>query len=394
VATGKEVSRLEGHQSGGVRRVEFTSDGKTLVSGGFDGFIRIWDLATRKQLREIRADSGTVYGIAISSDGKTIASAGRDGLKLWELESGNQLPRANMAKHGCIAVGYSPDGKLVASGDSSTVVIWEVASGKEIHTLKGFQGEISQLIFSADCRTLYTSSYDRAIRLWEVRTGRQIHEAEGHSGWVWGIALSKDEKTLASCSVDTRLLRWNLAGLGRPDGKKARLSNEQLNTHLKDLASSDAGAAYRAVCALAGDPENSLPQLQKRLTAVRRNSISQADLMRMLQDLDDEEWPVREKASADLEKAGAVALEHLKKTLAKPPSLEVKRRVERLLRRLDPTLLPPEELVTLRGVQTLEYIGTAEARKVLEQLASSSSGARVAEEASQAVERMTRTVNR
>src|SRR5262249_27338783 len=155
---------------------------------------------------------------------------------------------------------FSPDGKMVASGDSETVKLWEVLTGKEVHTLKGFRGEVSQLLFTRDGRTLLSASYDHCVRLWEARTGRLIQEIEAHAGWVWGISLSSDEKTLASCSVDTKLLCWDLAELARP-GKQAgvRLSDGQVSSSIEQLSSVDAGSAYRAICALAGDPESSLP---------------------------------------------------------------------------------------------------------------------------------------
>jgi DNA-binding beta-propeller fold protein YncE len=387
--TGKEVGRFDGHPSGGVRRVEFTPDGKKLVSAGFDGHLRVWDVETKKELHAIKADGGTVYGLAVSHDGKFVASAGRDGLKLWEVETGKEIVREPMSKFNCITVAFAPDGKTIAAGDASSVTLWEAATGKQVGELTGYKGELSQLLFSADGRTLYTASYDRFVRLWEVRTGRMIQEVEGHTGWVWGIALSPDEKTIVSCSVDTKLVCWDLAGLGRPAGKKAKLSATQMQKHLGDLASNDAGAAYRAVCALAGDPDSALPHLEKRLTD-KRGGTSAKDLARLVADLDDEDWDTRETASAGLEKAGAVALPLLKKALVKPPSLEVKRRAERLVRKLDPTSLPPEELVALRGVQALEYIGTQQARKLLEQLARASSP-RLAEEASEAVKRLERT---
>jgi Tol biopolymer transport system component len=390
VATGKELPRLAGHPTGGVRRLVFTPDGKQLVSGGFDGAVRVWDLASGKQVRVMQIESGTVYSIALSGDGKTLATAGRDGLHLWDLASGKELPREAMSKHNCVAVAYSPDGKLVASGDSSCVKLWEAATGKVVNTLGGYQGELSQLVFSRDGRTLYTGSYDRAIRLWEVRTGRLIHEAEGHTGWVWSLALSPDEKTLASCSVDTKLLCWDLAGLGRPGGKKAPLSARQLETHFADLGSSDAGTAYRAVCALAGDPDSSLPLLKKRLSSTPGSGPTPAQIAQMVHDLDSDEWPVREKASANLEKTGARALALLKQTLDNPPSLEVRKRIQRLLRHLDPTEMPADELVAVRGVQALEYMATPAARTLLEQLARGSAGLRLTEEAGDALRRLAR----
>ncbi len=390
VATGKELPRLEGHPTGGVRRLAFTPDGKQLVSGGFDGTVRVWDLATGKQVRLIQVEGGTVYCVSISPDGRSLATAGKDGLRLWDLTTGKNQPRDEMNRHNCVAVTFSPDGKLLASGDSSSVTLWEAATGKVVNTLRGYRGELSQIVFSRDGRTLYTSSYDRLVRLWEVRTGRLVREAEGHSGWVWGLAVSPDEKTLASCSVDTRLLCWDLGGLGRPAGKQGRLSARQLESHFAELASSDAGTAYRAVCALASDPTNSLPLLQKRLTGTPGKGPSAGDLARMIRDLDSDEWPVREKASAELEKVGARAVPLLQKTLLRPPSLEVRKRVERLLRKLDPTEMPAEELVALRGVQTLEYMGTPEARKLLERLARGGSGLRLTEEASDALRRLRR----
>jgi hypothetical protein len=392
VKTGKELPRLPGHPTGGVRRLTFTADSKQLISGGFDGIVRVWDLATGKEIRSIKAEAGTVYSLDLSPDGKTLATAGRDGLKLWELATGKELPREEMNKHSCVAVAFAPDSKLVASGDGSSVVLWEVVTGKKVKSLDGFKGEVSQMLFSRDGRALFTASYDRAIRLWEARTGRLIHEVEGHSGWVWGISLSPDEKTLASCSVDTKLFCWDLAEFGRPGGGKtsARLSEKQLETHWTELSSSDAGAAYKAVCALAGDPGNSLPLLKKRLTTQRQGTTT-AQIAKLVRDLDSNVYHVREEASAGLARAGVRALPALEKALANPPSLEVKKRAARLAARLDPTELPPEDLVALRGVQALEYIGTKEARTLLEQLARGDGGERLGDEASQALARLDRS---
>ena len=53
-----------------------------------------------------------------------------------------------------------------------------------------------------------------------------------------------------------------------------------------------------------------------------------------------------------------------------------------------------EELVALRGVQALEYIGTPEARKLLEQLSRGGAEQRLSEEASLALRRLAGTVPR
>jgi WD40 repeat protein len=389
--TGKELPTLPGHPSGGVRRLAFTPDGRQLVSGGFDGAVIVWDLAQRKEVRNIKVESGTVYDLSLSLDGKMLATAGREGLKLWDLTTGKGLPRAAMKKHNCIAVAFSPDGKLIASGDSSCVKLWEIVTGKEIQTIKGFKGELAQILFSRDGRTLYSASYDRLVRLWEARTGRLLHEAEAHNGWVWGISLSPDEKALASCSVDTKLLYWNVADLPQPTTTKTDvpLTADQADRYWKELGSLDASTAYKAICALASDPETSLPMLKDRLTSTLASGPSTTEIARLIRDLNADTYATREEATAALARAGVRAMPALQKALGNPASLEVKRRVQGLLARLDPTELPAEELIALRGVQALEYIGTREARQVLEQLSRADASARLSDEANQALTRLT-----
>ncbi len=388
VRTGKELPRLPGHASGGVRRLLFTPDGKQIVSAGFDGHVRVWDIESAKELRSFKAESGTVYGLAMSADGKTVATAGRDGLRLWDLATGAEQPRDGMAKHNCVACALSPDGKLVASGDSGTVTLWEAATGKEVMTLRGYKGELSYLVFSGDGRTLFTGSYDRMIRVWEVRSGRLLHEREAHTGWVWGISLSPDEQKLVSCSVDGRLLLWDLSEVIRPSLKAARLDDAGRKAMLDRLASADAGEAFKAVCALACDPD-ALPEIEKRLGTPRGKGPTAGEITALIEGLDSDDWPTREQASRALAAAGARALPLLKRMLTAPPSPEARKRGERLVSGIDPTEMAAEDLEALRGVQALEYLGTPDAEKLLERLSRKKSvGPRLVEEASLALQRM------
>lgn len=388
LATGKPLPPLPGHPCGGVRRLLFTPDSKLAVSAGFDGYVRVWALDSGKELRSFKAEAGTIYGLAMSGDGRTLATAGHEGLRLWDLATGEALPREDMARHDCVACAFSPDGKLVASGDKKCVKLWEVATGKEVATLKGYEGELSYLIFSADSRSLYTSSYDRTVRVWEVRTGQLVYKSRGHSGWVWGITLSPDESRLVSCGVDGKLMSWDLDGIVRPALKPARLDAKQRKALLEKLASPDAGTAFRAVCALAGDPD-CLPLLESRLLSPRVNGPSAAQINGLIRDLDDDDFDTRQRASKALAAIGPHALPALRRAFTRPPSAEVRKRAERLIEGIDPAEVPPEDLEALRGVQALEYLGTADAKTLLERLTrGKTSGPRLVEEATFALKRM------
>jgi hypothetical protein len=111
-------------------------------------------------------------------------------------------------------------------------------------------------------------------------------------------------------------------------------------------------------------------------------------VVRLLADLDNEQFPVREKASRELRELRAPVEAALRQVLAGKPSLEARRRVERLLESLSEW--SPEELRCLRAVEALEHSGTREACALLEVLAAGAPAARLTREAKAALERLSR----
>ena len=74
-----------------VRGLEFSKDGKTIVSSGYDDRLFFWnvedDREEPKPVREIVAHKGWIRAIALSPDGKWLASGGNDRIvKLWEMQ--------------------------------------------------------------------------------------------------------------------------------------------------------------------------------------------------------------------------------------------------------------------------------------------------------------------
>ena len=76
-----------------VHAVAFSPDGNTLVSGSYDGTVRLWDLATHRQIgAPITGHDGQVYSVAFSRDGKVIASGADDGtVRLWDVATHRQI---------------------------------------------------------------------------------------------------------------------------------------------------------------------------------------------------------------------------------------------------------------------------------------------------------------
>jgi hypothetical protein len=129
-----------------------------------------------------------------------------------------------------------------------------------------------------------------------------------------------------------------------------------------------------------------IPFLEKHLRPIP--AADQNRIVRMIGQLDDSRFPVRQQAAQELEKLGELASPALRRTLEAKPTAEVRRRAELLLDLADARHLSPEGLRTLRAVEVLERVANPEARKVLQSLAGGAPGATVTQEAQSALKRL------
>jgi hypothetical protein len=113
-------------------------------------------------------------------------------------------------------------------------------------------------------------------------------------------------------------------------------------------------------------------------------------LTRLIGDLDSEAFATREAATTELTKLGALAEPALRKALEAGPSAEARRRIEQLLAKLESTSSTGEPLRASRGIETLERIGTPEARELLARLGRGAPGAGLTREAKAALDRLER----
>ena len=212
VATGKQLRTLTGH-SDTVSSVVYSPDVRYLASGSNDKTIKIWEVATGKQLRTLTGHYGEVYSVVYSPDGRYLASGSWDkNIKIWEVATGKQLRTLTGHSSPVLSVVYSPDGRYLASGNGDkTIKIWEVATGKQLRTLTGHSGSVWSVVYSPDGRYLASGNGDKTTKIWEVATGKQLRTLTGHSNVVWSVVYSPDGRYLASGSWDKTTKIWEVA---------------------------------------------------------------------------------------------------------------------------------------------------------------------------------------
>jgi WD40 repeat protein len=141
LTTGKEIRKFQGHTKD-VRSVAISPDGNQLISGSFDGTMRLWDLHTGKEIRRFDGPGHFVEAVRFTPDGKrAVCSYGprvieavydedpRCSLRLWDLATGKELKQFKGHTGPVLSLAISGDGRFLVSGSAdNTMCLWRVPS--------------------------------------------------------------------------------------------------------------------------------------------------------------------------------------------------------------------------------------------------------------------------
>ena len=202
-----EVALLTGH-TGYVNALAYSPDpdSKTLISGGADGTVRVWDTDTGELLHtlEDEEDNGSVVDVAFSPDGKMFGSGGTQS-SLWDAHTLQPLPNF-IGRATCLA--FSSDSKWIAVGDSSYINISDVSTGERVGSID--RGATS-IAFSSDGITLaiVRGGWHWNVELWGASTFEHWQTLGSHDNGANAVAFSPDGEILASAGNDNLIQLWD-----------------------------------------------------------------------------------------------------------------------------------------------------------------------------------------
>ncbi|MEX2288149.1 MAG: WD40 repeat domain-containing protein [Planctomycetaceae bacterium] len=247
VASGEVVRSFPDQQNVGPNLLAFSSDAKWLVAGNVnEASVRVWDMATGKELQSFQHDEPTLNCLAISSNDKFIASAGSSKqsgshvIRVWSTATGTQINEMASPKGGVDAIAFSADDTRLVSGGmannvrtvngnrvvtpapqqyENAVQLWDLETGL---VLAAFPGDayregygtryVDDVAVSPDGRLIATAERGGTVVLYQLEGAKRLATAKS-GGAVRRIKFSGDGRRLASAGVDTSTLVWDVEAI-------------------------------------------------------------------------------------------------------------------------------------------------------------------------------------
>lgn len=229
---GQLLLTLEGHQNG-VKCVGFSPNGDQIVTGSYDGTVRVWDSKNGQLVAYfgLEDDDSSVDKVAFSPDGRFILNLSWYNVSLWEVAEGNPHPTPSGHDSYISSAAISGDGRLVITGSwDTTTRLWDSTSryllriyrehqtfrswerwsafGIITDTLAVYQTPIMAVALSPDATLAATGAWDGLVRLWRVSDGQTLQVLDGQSS-VRSLAFSPEGGQLvAGCEAKNAFI-WD-----------------------------------------------------------------------------------------------------------------------------------------------------------------------------------------
>lgn len=187
-----------------------TDDGRTVVTGSYGGFVRIWSVDDEVLSQELKMESGRIGDLEFVKGTALVAIVASAG-QLRILDTVNLREIRKLKTHsltdGVLATSGNGEFLAVGSGDGSAKVL-RTARVIEPNTFWHDQ-HIRGVAFLSDGKRLVAADGGGMVRIWDTRTGLSQDLPNGPSGEVCAVTVDPQNDLIAVAGIEERVFLWN-----------------------------------------------------------------------------------------------------------------------------------------------------------------------------------------
>jgi WD40 repeat protein len=213
---------LLGHKNGfPVFDVSWNRDGRSLLSAGGDGTIRLWDTmvvgpyGTTKKVTHVASTAAT-DNVVKEGDGVMSVPGYRPESSAQVGGTALALYRGHAPSCPVWSVEFAPSGYYFASaGADASGRIWTTDRPAPVRVLQGHtSASVNTITWHPNCNYVLTGSDDRTVRMWDIHNGRCVRLLAGCGDGVNVVRVSPSGKYAAGADYSGIVHIWDL-GTGR-----------------------------------------------------------------------------------------------------------------------------------------------------------------------------------
>lgn len=207
--------------------LDFKRDGTQIVTAGGDKLIKIWDVASRKEVARFEGHSAQVLSVAFNPEATQLISGGADReLNLWDVLTGEKINTLGTHAAAVSAVTWPGDGKAIIAATSSGGVLaytnLKAHAGTE-RSKGGDEKKIGEaaesgvcIVTAPDAETIFVGGNDGVVHVWS-RAGKLLSKLEASETTKASTTTSVVATTVVPESGEPRT-----PNLGAPNARSAQ----------------------------------------------------------------------------------------------------------------------------------------------------------------------------
>ena len=220
------TQRLYGHKSS-VYALEYSPDGQSLASGGFDKNVLLWNCSGEElgygigqycNYNVLSGHKNAVLDLKWSNDSESLVTASADKmLMVWDCIEAIRVRKLQGHDGVVNAVDLCQKSihNICSASDDCTVRLWDARQKKSSCTID-HEYQVTSVAYAKDGSHIFTGGIDNIVRAWDVRqiNAGPIHEPsyvmKGHTDTITCLSVSPDGAYLLSNSMDGTLKTWDI----------------------------------------------------------------------------------------------------------------------------------------------------------------------------------------